>query len=93
MSRDSVTVSEKIKFQGPPLLPNLQQKIYLSRQGLFCSNFQEKDNGNLGNLYYLHNPATARKLMKRTRPAQTPPRPNSGATTSRNADEIAPAKN
>jgi len=41
----------------------------------------------------LQNPAIARKLINRVRPAQMPPRPNLGAATSRNIDEIAPAKN
>lgn len=43
--------------------------------------------------YYLQNPATARKLINRVRPAHMPPRPNLGAATSRNIDETAPAKN
>jgi hypothetical protein len=43
--------------------------------------------------YYLQNPAAALKLIKRTRPAQTPGRPNFGVAITRNADETAPAKN
>lgn len=39
---------------------------------------------------YLQIPATARRLMKKTKPAHTPASPNTGAAISRNSDETTP---
>jgi len=79
-------------FHGPPLLPNLHTtaKCYESPR-FTLSKFLERSSWNIG--HYLQNPAAALKLIKRTRPDQTPPRPSLGAAASRNADETAPTKN
>ena len=68
-----------------------QQQNAMSHQGLRYPNFQKRSSWNIR--HYLQNPAAALKLIKRTRPDQTPPRPSLGAAASRNADETAPTKN
>jgi len=71
--------------------PVHEYSFFLKFLKKYEKNKSEKNKGIIN--YYLQNPATARKLMNRVRPAHMPPRPNLGAATSRNIDETAPAKN
>jgi hypothetical protein len=88
-----LSISDQMSFHGPPLLFNLHtRKITISRQHLISYIIFQK-NHRRSFWYYLQNPAAALKLIKRTRPAQTPVRPNFGVAITRNADETAPAKN
>jgi hypothetical protein len=73
--------------------PVHEYSLFLKSKTWFLKNMKKNREEQRIIYYYLHNSATACKLINRVRPAQMPSRPNLGVATSRNIDETAPAKN